>query len=72
MKGSDFIFDCVHLLYYKYHEINFKRRESYIDSLNWIQKYNWCCQYATTVALDHEEIEKHPEKITKTKIFIYK
>ena len=22
MKGSDFMFDCVHLLYYKFHKIN--------------------------------------------------
>ena len=25
MKGSDFIFDCVHLFYYKRHKISFKR-----------------------------------------------
>ena len=25
MKGSDFIFDCVNLLYWKCHKINFKR-----------------------------------------------
>ena len=31
LRGSDFIFDCVHLLYYKC-QINFKRGESYIDS----------------------------------------
>ena len=24
-RGSDFIFDCVHLLYYKFHKINFKQ-----------------------------------------------
>ena len=24
MRGSDFIFDCVHLLYYECHRINFK------------------------------------------------
>ena len=24
LKGSDFILDCVHLLYYKSHKINFK------------------------------------------------
>ena len=32
--GSDFIFDSVHLLYYKYHKINFKRGGSNIDSLD--------------------------------------
>ena len=25
MGGSDFIFDCVHLLYYKCHKISFQR-----------------------------------------------
>ena len=37
MKGSDFTFDCVHLLYYKCHKLNFKRGGSYIDSPNWIR-----------------------------------
>ena len=32
MRGSDFIFDCVNLLYYKCHKINFKLGGSYIDS----------------------------------------
>ena len=40
MRGNDFIFDCVHLLYYKCHKIRFKRGGSYKDSLfsEWIQK----------------------------------
>ena len=37
MRGSDFIFDYVHLLYYKYHKINLDFEESYIDSLDWIK-----------------------------------
>ena len=32
MRGSDFIFDCVNLLYYKCHKINIKHGGSYIDS----------------------------------------
>ena len=32
MKDSDFIFDCVHLSYYKCHKTNFKLNGSYIDS----------------------------------------
>ena len=28
MRGSDFIFDCAHLLYYKYHKINLKQDKS--------------------------------------------
>ena len=32
MKGSDFIFDSVQLMYYKYHKGNLKCGDSYIDS----------------------------------------
>ena len=38
MRESDFIFDSVQLLYYKFHKINFKRGASYMDSLEWIKK----------------------------------
>ena len=37
MKGSDFTFDCVDLLYYKCHKINFKRGGSCIDTPDWIK-----------------------------------
>ena len=37
MKGSDFIFDSVQLLYYKCHKINIKREGSYNDSPDWIK-----------------------------------
>ena len=48
MKGSDYIFDSVQLLYYKCHKVNFKHGGSYIDSLDWIKKSTnkskkWCC-----------------------------
>ena len=36
-KGGKFLFDYVHLLYYKCHKINFKRGGSYIDSPDWIK-----------------------------------
>ena len=38
MKGSDFIFDSIQLLYYKCHKKIFKRDGSYIDSPDWIKK----------------------------------
>ena len=38
MKGSDFIFDSMHLLYYKCHKINLNRCGSYINSPDWIKK----------------------------------
>ena len=37
MRGNEYIFDCVHLLYYKRCKINFKRGRSYIDSHEWIK-----------------------------------
>ena len=37
MKGSEFVFDYVPLLYYKYHKINPNRGGSYIDSPDWIK-----------------------------------
>ena len=37
MKGSEFVFDYVELLYYKCHKINPNRAGSYIDSPHWIK-----------------------------------
>ena len=37
MKGSDFIFDSVQLMYYNCHIVNFKRGGSYIDPPNWLR-----------------------------------
>ena len=34
MRGSDFIFDSVQLMYYKCHKVNFKRGGSLIDILD--------------------------------------
>ena len=73
MKGSGFVFNYVHLLYYECHKINPNRGGSYIHSPDWIKnkkttinpiskKDNKCFQYSVTVALKHEEIKK---KISK-------
>ena len=37
MRGSDFIFDCIHLLYYKCHKINPNCGRLYMNSPNWIK-----------------------------------
>ena len=37
IKCSDFVFDCVHLLYYKCHKINPNRFGWYINYSNWIK-----------------------------------
>ena len=38
MERSEFIFDSVQLMYYKYLKVNFRRCGSYIDSPDWIKK----------------------------------
>ena len=37
MKGSDFVFSYVHLLYYKCHRIYLNRAGSYIGYPDWIK-----------------------------------
>ena len=37
MKYTEFVFDFVHLLYYKYHKINPNQSGSYLKTLNWIK-----------------------------------
>ena len=38
IKGGDFMFDSVQLLYYKCYKINFERAGSYIYSSDWTKK----------------------------------
>ena len=76
MEGIEFVFDYVHLLYYKYQKINSNCGGSYVDSLEWIKnkkaatnpiskKDNKCFQYIVTVALNNEEIKKRSTKNNK-------
>ena len=81
-KGSDFIFESVDLLSYSFHKISLKRGKSYIKSPEWVinkratinpkNKDNKCFQYSITVALNHQNIENHPERISNIKPFIDK
>ena len=80
MKSSDFIFDCVNLLYYKCHRINQNHVGSYVDSPDWIKKAainsinndDKCFQYAATIALNHEKIGENSQRLSKIKPFINK
>ena len=80
MKGSEFAFDYVHLLYYKCHKINPNCWGSYIDSPDWIKsktnnakinpikektKGNNYFQFAVTVTLNYEELKKDSESKSK-------
>ena len=80
MRGSKFVFDNVDSLYYKLHKISLNRGGSYIDSpkllknkkatINPKNNDDKCFQYAIIVALNHEQIKKDPQRITKIKSFI--
>ena len=36
-KDSDFIFDCIISLYYKFHKVNLNNSGSYVDSPDWMK-----------------------------------
>ena len=83
MKASDFFFNYVHLLYYKYHKINPNHDGSYIDSPDWTKNKktklnpinkedNKCFQYTVTDVLNHKEIEKDLQRLIKIKRLINK
>ena len=85
MKGSEFVFDHVYLLYYKCDKTNPNRAESYIDSPDWKKKINkkatinpinkkdnTCFQFSVTVALNQGEIKNDTQKIIEIKPFINK
>ena len=80
MKGSDFEFDGVNFLYYDFNKTSIYRGGSYIDSPKWLKdkkstinpKNNddKCFQYPVTLALNLDNIDNHPERISKIKPFI--
>ena len=80
MRRSEFVFDSVDVLCYKLHRISLNRSGSYIDSPKWLKNKkatinpkdnddNWF-QYASTVALNYQNIQNNPEKISKIERFI--
>ena len=82
MKGLDFVFGGVNYLYYNFNKISISRGGSYIDSPKWLKDKkstvnqknndNKCFQYAVTLALNIDQINDHPERISKIKPFIEK
>ena len=60
-------------MYYHLQKIGLKRGGSYIDSPKWLKNKKTidnCFQYALTVALNHQNIGKNPQRISKIKPFI--
>ena len=80
MRGSEFVYDSVDALYYNLNNESLSRGRSYIDSPKWLKNKNAtansknnddkCFQYAVTVALNYEKINKDPRRISKIKPFI--
>ena len=74
MKGSDFIFESVHLMYYRCHKVSFIGSGLYIDYPDWIKKKiatinpknkdDIFLRYAVTVRLNYGDIESHPERVS--------
>ena len=61
MKGSDFVFDYIYLLYCKCHKTNFNNGRSYISSPNWIiskkaTKNSKYFQYAVAATLIYDKL----------------
>ena len=80
MRGSDFEFDGVKFLYYDFIKTSINRGGSYIDSPKWLKdristmnprnNNHKCFQYAVTLTLNFNKINKHPQRISKIKPFI--
>ena len=80
MKGSDFIFNGINYVYYDLNRITISKGGSYIESPKWLKDKkccinqknndNKCFQYAATLALNINSINKHHQRISKIKPFI--
>ena len=80
IKGSDFIFNGINYLYYDLNRITISKGGNYIESPKWLKDKkctinqkstdNKCFQYATTLALNFNNIDKHHQRISKIKPFI--
>ena len=79
-NGSNFVFESVDLLSYHIHKTSLKRGSSYVKSPEWIlnkkatknpkNEDNRCFEYSIVVALNHQKIESHPERIFNIEPFI--
>ena len=77
---SNFVFESVHFLSYHIHKASLKRGNSYMKSSEWLinktttinpkNKDDKYLQYSITIALNHQNIENHPEGIFNIKLLI--
>ena len=80
MRESEFEFDGINFCYYSFNKTSIYRGGTYIDSPKWL-KYKKSTinpknnddkyfQYAVTLGLNLDNINKHPQRISKIKPFI--
>ena len=80
-RDSGLVFEGVESMTYDINKTIINRSGSYIESPTWLkskkctinpqnQNDNNCFHYAVTVAMNYDEINNHPEKISKSKPFI--
>ena len=77
---TNFVFESVDLLSYHIHKTSLERGNSYIKSSEWLinkratinpkNKNHKCFQYSIALALNHQNIENHPKRISSIKPFI--
>ena len=80
MRGTEFVFHSVDLLYYNLHKVSLIRGGSYIDSPKWLKNKkatinpknndDKCFKYAATVTLDYQNIKNNPQRTSRIKSFI--
>ena len=80
IRGSEFEFDGINFFYYSFNKTSIYRGVTYIDSPKWLKDKKLtrnpknnddkCFQYAVTLALNLDNIDNHPERISKNKLFI--
>ena len=80
MRGGEFVPDSIDLLYYHLQKIGLKRGGSHIDCPRWLKTKKATInpennddnffQYISTVALNYQNTENNPQRISKIKPFI--
>ena len=80
MRGSDFEFDGINLLYYNFNKISLNRGGSYIEPAKRIKDKksminpesndHKCFQYVVTLKLNHDKIDRNPQRVSKIRLFI--
>ena len=80
MRGSEFEFDGINCFFYSFNKVSIYRGGTYIDSPKWLKDKKSAInpknnddkyfQYAVTLALSFDNIDNHPERISKINPFI--